>query len=474
MVPDGLAGTHIPLPLRGLTWFALYSGYEGLYRLLTNQPDVVPRPLGAPKKLDALQVRSLGRNELPLVDSGVFLDDPTAYEERGLQSPMDCTVFRHAVLLTKPGTEATVWTMLPLPEYTLGQHASSKQAFLVLVESRTHDPMTLIAKKPLYVKNAVPDGTVARAEQHIATLLAPKHSDAERYTWNRGEVFFGVLCFQPELGDASCWKDRSPIIDVKLSDSGVVSIASPAALWAPSSFCHALHPFSGLVVLPVRVSIVTPAPRTAPLAQAAPAADILPVKVLNMNGSGSSGDVADGIKWAADHGATVINLSLGGDVESQTLRAAIDRATAAGIVVVADRGDDGCRQVPVFQQPGTDFGMVGAEVLAFRAVDAVGMGQGVVPGVLVVLTPEACQPKLPDVVQQAHHQLAVAVPRQTEVDRELFAADADGHAVAPEGGGVAVRQAAGDEAADGGEEQRFAHAADADQRCRREHVAHHR
>jgi serine protease len=74
---------------------------------------------------------------------------------------------------------------------------------------------------------------------------------------------------------------------------------------------------------------------------------IMPVKVLNASGVGSFFNVAEGVDHAVNfaQGGTrlvkVINLSLGGDAESTTLRNAIDRAVAAGIVVVAAAGNDG-------------------------------------------------------------------------------------------------------------------------------------
>lgn len=67
---------------------------------------------------------------------------------------------------------------------------------------------------------------------------------------------------------------------------------------------------------------------------------ILPVKVLSGNGSGNDASVSAGIRWAADNGARVINLSLGGSGESRTLGEAVDYAISKGITVVAASGNE--------------------------------------------------------------------------------------------------------------------------------------
>lgn len=67
---------------------------------------------------------------------------------------------------------------------------------------------------------------------------------------------------------------------------------------------------------------------------------ILPVKVVRADGSGDDASVAAGIRWAADNGARVINLSLGGPGESQLLREAVVYAAARGIVLVAASGNE--------------------------------------------------------------------------------------------------------------------------------------
>jgi serine protease len=70
-------------------------------------------------------------------------------------------------------------------------------------------------------------------------------------------------------------------------------------------------------------------------------ARLMPVKVLSESGSGTTADVADGIRWAADHGAQVINLSLGGPRNSKVLQSAVDHARAKGAIVVAAAGNSG-------------------------------------------------------------------------------------------------------------------------------------
>jgi subtilisin family serine protease len=76
----------------------------------------------------------------------------------------------------------------------------------------------------------------------------------------------------------------------------------------------------------------------------APKAKILAVRVLDDSGSGTDSDVAAGIRYAADHGAKVINLSLGSDLPLDVLLGsstgdAMDYAISKGVVVVAAAGN---------------------------------------------------------------------------------------------------------------------------------------
>jgi subtilisin family serine protease len=83
------------------------------------------------------------------------------------------------------------------------------------------------------------------------------------------------------------------------------------------------------------------------VAGVAPDAQIMPVRVLDAEGSGSNEDVAAGITWAADNGADVINLSLGelpvvGQLPplNEDIEAAVTHAWDRGSLVVAAAGNE--------------------------------------------------------------------------------------------------------------------------------------
>jgi subtilisin family serine protease len=68
---------------------------------------------------------------------------------------------------------------------------------------------------------------------------------------------------------------------------------------------------------------------------------VMPIKVLDSKGNGDDTLIAAGIVWAVDHGARVINLSLGGPGSSVELENALAYANAKGVVLVAAAGNAG-------------------------------------------------------------------------------------------------------------------------------------
>ncbi len=71
---------------------------------------------------------------------------------------------------------------------------------------------------------------------------------------------------------------------------------------------------------------------------------LMAAKVLNASGSGSYSAISNGIKWAADNGAKVINMSLGGSLNSRTLQNAVNYAWNKGVVLACAAGNN-CNSV---------------------------------------------------------------------------------------------------------------------------------
>jgi len=74
---------------------------------------------------------------------------------------------------------------------------------------------------------------------------------------------------------------------------------------------------------------------------ACPRCSLMPVKVIGANGAGSAADIAEGITWAADHGARVINMSFALSGPDDGVAQAIAYAQGRGTLVVAAAGNAG-------------------------------------------------------------------------------------------------------------------------------------
>ncbi|MEA2351589.1 MAG: serine protease [Thermoleophilaceae bacterium] len=108
------------------------------------------------------------------------------------------------------------------------------------------------------------------------------------------------------------------------------------------------------------------------VAGTAPGARILPVRVLDKDGSGDDTAVDSGIRWAADHGAKVINLSLGsapilGNLpgSSAATEKAVAYAFGKGAVVVASAGNESA--------PACDYPAAATNAVCVGATDEQGM-----------------------------------------------------------------------------------------------------
>ena len=104
--------------------------------------------------------------------------------------------------------------------------------------------------------------------------------------------------------------------------------------------------------------------------QGDPSARILPVRVFGSNGYSRDSVISDGIVWAVENGARVVNLSLGGPGPSAALDAAIGFARSRDVVVVASAGNSGLQGSPVMFPAANDL------TFAVAAVDAGGSPAG--------------------------------------------------------------------------------------------------
>ncbi|WP_322508747.1 S8 family peptidase [Anaerolinea sp.] len=209
----------------------------------------------------------------------------------------------------------------------------------------------VVAVNPDAVRNGAPVDTVPVAD--FANGLSTWDLDAVNvtdYGFNNRQVSFdgsGVYVAVLDTGLLDSWRQYFP--QERIAEEYAISfgggggemgwVSTQPNKWEHDQDSHGTHVTSTILGYNLRGT---------PVNGVAPKATVIPVKVLNQNGSGWSSVVARGIVYVADLKAgplknypVVINMSLGGPVLDAVEKAAIDYAVSQGVIIVASAGNSG-------------------------------------------------------------------------------------------------------------------------------------
>ncbi|RMG97922.1 MAG: peptidase S8 [Deltaproteobacteria bacterium] len=171
----------------------------------------------------------------------------------------------------------------------------------------------------------VPDDPMFGLQWHMEQIRAP-----EAWTKTRGSgVVVAVIDTGVAYKDAAGVRGVPDLAGTKIVDGKTfVSGGAPDGL---DDHAHGTH-VAGTIAQTTNNGIG--------VAGVAHEAAIMPLKVLSARGSGSVTAIANAVRYAADHGAHVINMSLGGPFPSKVLAKAVAYAHDKGVTVVCASGND--------------------------------------------------------------------------------------------------------------------------------------
>ncbi len=207
---------------------------------------------------------------------------------------------------------------------------------LQLIEALSRNPA---------VEYAEPDmiATATTADTYFSRQYALQN-DGQSFTNTAGDISIAAGRSDADIDAPEAWTITTGNgTKVAILDSGVATdntdIATKvvgranfsAASTTEDNYGHGTHV----------AGIVAAAHNTAGVAGVCPDCTILDGKVLDDRGYGSTSGIVNGINWAANNGAKVINMSLGQRTSSRTLESAINNAWNQGIVIVAAAGNGG-------------------------------------------------------------------------------------------------------------------------------------
>ena len=99
----------------------------------------------------------------------------------------------------------------------------------------------------------------------------------------------------------------------------------------------------------------------------APDAILMPIRAFSQAGESDEFTVAEAIKYATDHGASIINMSFGSYDDSDVLRDAISYAAQQNVVLIAAMGNEGTDEHPLYPARLND------DVMGIAAIDYAGL-----------------------------------------------------------------------------------------------------
>lgn len=231
--------------------------------------------------------------------------------------------------------------------------ASDQTGILTLSASKASD-------ETLREIASIPGVTRLSSEHRVRALFTPNDSSAtlqwgldtihayEAWDISRGthDVVVAVLDTgidwnHPDLA-ANIWNDSSGYHGYNFISSNHLPMDDntnsydDAGVWIPNTYTyHGTH-VAGVVGAVINNNL-----GVAGMAQVR----MMAVKVMNDSGEGTDATVASGVRWAVDHGANIVTMSLGVDGASIALESAIVYASQHGVVTVAASGNSGSSYV---------------------------------------------------------------------------------------------------------------------------------
>lgn len=226
---------------------------------------------------------------------------------------------------------------------------------LLRFEGTPAELKSLAERHSLTIVRNSPSATLLETRQPLATLLATLRSEAgvafaepnivARVALTPNDPFLAVTGSQsPELERAWDLSTGSPAIVVAVLDTGVddthpdlTNRLVPGFDFVNNTALNSDDNGHGTAMCGI---IAAEGQNAEGVVGVAFNARMMPVKVADALGQASMADVVAGIDYAIQNNARVINLSMGSTVGSQALEDAVNRAIAAGLVVVASAGND--------------------------------------------------------------------------------------------------------------------------------------